>query len=212
VAHVVLATESILAPDGVRDCVTRARDAGYTAIITSPVSPTAATPFLEEGFASREELALLVHTLEGVAPKTRLGPGLSRAGRADRGAVLDLDRRAFPVAWQLGESGLQEALRATPAVRFRVARDAGDTPPVGYAVSGRAGRHGYLQRLAVDPAARRQGIGRRLVADALRWVRRGGARRCLVNTQADNQDALALYDACGFQRLQSGLAVLGCSL
>jgi ribosomal protein S18 acetylase RimI-like enzyme len=212
VAHVVLSTEAILAPDAVRDCVERARDAGYADIVTSPMSPAAATPFLDQGFDCREELALLVRRLDGIAPRTRAEPALRRAGRADRAAVLDLDRRAFPVAWQLGASGLHEALRATPAVRFRVARASGDALPAGYAVTGRAGRHGYLQRLAVDPGRRRQGLGTRLVADALRWLRRGGARRCMVNTQTDNGDALALYDACGFRRLPAGLAVLGCSL
>ena len=78
-------------------------------------------------------------------------------------------------------------------------------------MTGRAGRQGYLQRLAVDPDTRRRGLGRALVVDALRWVRRTGGRSCLVNTQADNQDALVLYEACGFRRLPSGLGVLGCA-
>ena len=37
----------------------------------------------------------------------------------------------------------------------------------GFAITGRAGVTGYLQRLAVDPAHRRRGLARRLVDDAL---------------------------------------------
>jgi ribosomal protein S18 acetylase RimI-like enzyme len=78
----------------------------------------------------------------------------------------------------------------------------------GYAITGRAGPRGYLQRLAVDPSVQRQGIGAALVADGLRWLRRWGAREVLVNTQVGNGPALALYEALGFRLQPDGLAVL----
>ena len=81
-----------------------------------------------------------------------------------------------------------------------------------YAVTGRAGRHGYLQRIAVHPEARRQGYGRAVVLDGLRWLRRHGATQALVNTQRDNSPALALYQSCGFRELPAGLCVMGRSL
>ncbi len=65
-----------------------------------------------------------------------------------------------------------------------------------------------MQRLAVHPSARGQGLGRSLVADVLRWMRRRGAARALVNTQQTNEAALALYVACGFRVLPEGLRVL----
>jgi ribosomal protein S18 acetylase RimI-like enzyme len=139
-------------------------------------------------------------------------PPVRRAWRGDRAAALDIDAHAFLPSWQLGPSGLREALRATPSVRFRVGHRPGDPLPVAYAVTGRAGRQGYLQRLAVHPSARGHGFGRALIEDGLRWVRRGGARHCLVNTQRDNHDALALYEGCGFERLPTGLAVLSADL
>jgi len=211
VAHVVVATDQRLSVPAVRDCVASVRAAGYRAAVTSPLTDAAAVPFLSEGFESREQLYVLEHPLSGLERRPARGPQLRRAGRRDRPAVVALDRRAFPPNWQLGDSGLREALRATPAVRFRVAHRPDDPTIAAFAVSGRAGRQGYLQRLAVDPDARRAGFGRTLVVDALRWVRRTGGRSCLVNTQADNQDALALYEACGFRRLPSGLGVLGCA-
>ena len=121
--------------------------------------------------------------------------------------MLDLDALAFDDFWQLGPDGLRDALQATPAARFRVAegRRGG---PIAYAITGRAGRRGYLQRIAVHPDARRQGLGRVLVFDALRWLRHHDVQRALVNTQWENHGALALYESCGFRRLPVGLCVL----
>ena len=211
VAHVVVATDRHLSVAAVRDCVARVRAAGYRAAVTSPLTAAAAVPFLAEGFASRERLHVLEHPLAEIELLPRGGPRLRRGGRRDRDAVVALDERAFSSAWRLGQSGLREALRATPAVRVRVAQRPDDPNLAAFAVTGRAGRQGYLQRLAVDPTAQRRGFGRALVVDALRWVRRTGGRSCLVNTQTDNHDALALYEACGFRRLPSGLGVLGCA-
>jgi GNAT superfamily N-acetyltransferase len=212
VAHLVLATEAVLPSQSVQDCAARVRAAGFTAVVTSPLTMAAAAPFLDAGFVPREHLHLLVHRLEPVPPASTGRPALRRAGRSDRAAVAELDDRAFTPAWRLGETGLREALRATPSVRFRVGHRAGAPSPVAYAVTGRAGSRGYLQRLAVDPLARGEGFARALVHDGLRWLRRRTARSCFVNTQADNRAALHLYLACGFERLPSGLAVLGAEL
>lgn len=211
-AHLVLATETVLARGAVDDCVARVRAAGYSSVVTSPLTDAAMAPFLEVGFTIRERLHLLAHSLDALARFDPDGPALRRAWRSDRREVVELDARAFEPSWQLGPTGLREALRATPAVRFRVGHRDRVLTPVAYAVTGRAGWQGYLQRLAVDPSVRGHGFGRALIADALRWLHRGGGRRCLVNTQEDNQDALGLYESCGFERLPAGLAVLGSDL
>jgi ribosomal protein S18 acetylase RimI-like enzyme len=124
--------------------------------------------------------------------------------------VLELDHRCFDGFWRLDADGLTNAIEATPSSRFRVV-DGGDGL-LAYAVTGRAGHHGYLQRLAVDPDVRREGYGRSIVLDGLRWLRRHGATQALVNTQCDNEPALALYEACGFRELPTGLCVMGRSL
>jgi ribosomal protein S18 acetylase RimI-like enzyme len=51
-------------------------------------------------------------------------------------------------------------------------------------------------------------LGRSLVGDVLRWMRRRGANRALVNTQQTNEAALSLYRSCGFRVLPEGLKVL----
>jgi GNAT superfamily N-acetyltransferase len=135
---------------------------------------------------------------------------LRRARRCDRVAALAVDARSFDPFWRLDEAGLDEAIDATPASRFRVAEHAGGV--IGYAVSGRAGSRGFLQRLAVEPDVRGQGIGTALVIDGLRWMKRRGATRAMVNTQERNESALQLYQRLGFQLQPGGLAVLHASL
>src|SRR5439155_23116344 len=121
---------------------------------------------------------------------------------------------AFEPFWRLDDAGLDEAVAATPHARFRVAvtGPAEDSPVIGYAITGRAGRRGYLQRLAVHPDQQRRGLGTLLVDDALRWLRRWRAERAVVNTQMGNEKALALYERCGFVREPSRLSVLSVDL
>ena len=84
--------------------------------------------------------------------------------------MLALDAAAFPRDWRLGpELASPDALGATPVAPVPRAR-ATPTTITGYAITGLAGRHGYLQRIATDPARRRAGIGRALVADAFAYL------------------------------------------
>ncbi|HZP29144.1 MAG TPA: GNAT family N-acetyltransferase [Acidimicrobiia bacterium] len=210
-AHVVVGTAAPPTPEAVLDCIERLRAAGYAGVITNALGPRDAAVFADAGFEVRERLHLLERD-QGVLPDADPTlPATRRARRSDRPAVLELDARAFPPFWQLEASGLDDALDATPTARFRVTADA-DTGVAGYAITGRAGRNGYLQRIAVDPTARRRGHARALVLDGLRWLDRHGVRRTLVNTQLDNDAAVALYESCGFRRLPAGLCVLGRSL
>jgi ribosomal protein S18 acetylase RimI-like enzyme len=78
---------------------------------------------------------------------------------------------------------------------------------VAYAISGRDGRNGYIQRLAVDPEHQRAGHGAALVADSLRWMARWRVHRALVNTHVGNTAALALYHRFGFVDLTERLHV-----
>ena len=121
-------------------------------------------------------------------------------------AVLAVDSRAFQGFWRFDQLALSEAKTATPARRFRVAKLGGKI--VGYAVTGRAGQRGYLQRLAVDPSAQGQRIGKQLVFDSFDWLARRGADLSLVNTQETNERALGLYESIGYRRQQEGLVVL----
>ncbi len=175
----------------------------------SAVSPAESGGFVDAGFSVREELHLLALDLR--APPAPATLRLRKATRHDRPAVLALDDLSFDAFWRLGAVGLKDAISATPTSRFRVGHDADDRV-VAYAITGMAGRHGYLQRVAVHPDARVRGWGRTLVADALGWLWKHGSDRAYVNTQLDNRPAIALYESFGFAVLPAGLCVLGRAL
>jgi ribosomal protein S18 acetylase RimI-like enzyme len=187
-------------------------DDGFRTALTPALAAPEQEPFLAAGFAVHERLHLLVRGLDDLPVLAALDDRLRRGRRADRPRLLAVDAAAFPPFWQLDDAALDDALAATPSSRLRVSEDragTGDGERLnGYAVTGRAGPRGYLQRLAVDPVSRRHGLGSALVVDGLRWLRRWGAREVLVNTQEENGPALALYEALGFRRRAEGLAVL----
>ncbi len=194
--------------DAVRRCSALLRERGYNEAVTAALAASEANAFLAAGFTVRERLHLLAHELVAVDDPQAVSPHVTmrRARRSDRAAALDVDARSFDPFWRLDPAGLDEAVDATPSSRFRVID--GPDGVVGYAVSGRAGARGFLQRLAVAPAARGRGYGSALVLDGLRWMKRRGAARAMVNTQERNNDALQLYERLGFRLQPGGLAVL----
>jgi ribosomal protein S18 acetylase RimI-like enzyme len=181
---------------------------GYRTALTAALSEADQAPFLARGFEVHERLHLLRRPLAGTPRLPDATAHLRRGRHADRPAILAVDAAAFPPFWQLDGAGLDDALGATPSARLRVAVDGPDAAIVGYAVTGRAGPRGYLQRLAVHPGAQRQGLGEALVHDGLRWLRRWGASEVVVNTQEGNAAAVRLYERLGFRQQTDGLAVL----
>jgi len=206
------------APSGdfVRRCLEQLARLGFARVVTGALAPAEQGGFLAAGFQVTEHLHLLGRDLGHVPgrrswPRTEVpGLRLRRGRRRDRGAVLALDHKAFSPFWRLDDAGLDEALAATPYSRFRVAHDAGDV--AGYAVTGRSGNRGFLQRLAVEPRLQGRGLGRLLVLDALGWLGRRRVERVVVNTQLDNGRALELYEGLGFRREPVGLSVLAVGL
>ena len=193
--------------DAVRAACSELTARGYSEVVTAALGPGEAHGFIAAGFTVRERLHLLAHDLATIP----VAPPIStrRGRRHDRATVLEVDRAAFDSFWRLDETGFDEALTATPSSRFRVS---GDPDAVAYAVSGRAGRRGFIQRLAVAPGEQRRGLGTALVIDGLRWMKRRGVDRAVVNTQERNETALALYQHLGFTVQPSGLAVLRAAL
>lgn len=58
-----------------------------------------------------------------------------------------------------------------------------------------------LYSIAVDPAVRGRGLGRRLLADAEAQARVAGRRGLRLEVRQDNVAAVALYEAAGYRRL-----------
>jgi ribosomal protein S18 acetylase RimI-like enzyme len=207
IAYLAIGAQRPPSQDLVDQWLRTLRTRGFHEVVTNALAPAETLPFVDAGFRVQERLHLLHHDLVDVPE----GDGETRRARvADRPAMLAVDHRAFPPFWQLEADGLAAAIGATPTARVRVIDL--DGVVAAYAVTGRAERRGYLQRVAVDPAHHGRGLGRRLVLDALRWLRRHRARNAVVNTQLDNDVALRLYRSCGFEEQPSGLCVMGRAL
>jgi ribosomal protein S18 acetylase RimI-like enzyme len=197
----------------VGDVMNRLRLRGVHSLVTSAVGPADAAAFLRADFSVREELQLLNHDLADVvdAPALVAGDIMRRPSKGELPALLKVDANAFRGFWRFDAPGLQDAIRATPHTRVRAIEAASDhlhREIVAYAVTGRAGRHGFLQRLAVSPEHSGRGLGAYLTLDGLRWLQR---RRCIqgyVNTQIDNHRALELYERLGYTAEPHGLLVL----
>lgn len=183
-------------------------DLGYTRLRTTAVTGHAVPRLESVGFTVLQELALLEHT----APREAAGrTGPTRGGSpvtrrllvAERRRASDIDTAAFGNEWSLDDTAIHDVCCATPRHRGRVAGD----PFAAFAITGRDGRQGFLQRLAVHPDAQRRGLGTALVLDSLRWAARWRVERVLVNTPTDNDGALSLYEGVGFRRLAEQLRV-----
>ncbi|MCU9847355.1 ribosomal protein S18-alanine N-acetyltransferase [Defluviimonas sp. WL0024] len=109
---------------------------------------------------------------------------------ADPERLAAIHRAAFshPRPWSATEIA---ALLTTPGA-FLIVEDRGFL--IGRAIAGEA----ELLTVAVAPAARRQGIGARLLAGFLDAARAAGAETAFLEVAADNAAALALYARHGF--------------
>lgn len=216
--------------DFVEHCCRMLTERGFRHVVTPALPPHELIPFMQAGFVEREQLDVLTHDLCNIPTQSAPGYASFRRGRSgDVGVVLDIDGAAFDTFWRFDLPAFREACSATPQSRFRVAianaalpatrpHDAHALSPVlgheivGYCVTGRTRTQGFLQRLAVAPAAQGLGIGRTLVIDALEWLFRRRAMSCVVNTQESNRRATLLYLACGFEMAPPALHVLTRSL
>jgi len=179
-------------------------------IRTGALFADAAARFASAGFAVIDTLALLRIDLAG-APRRRVGIATSPLRARHHAAAARVDRDAFGDPWGNDAGDLAEIRRATPVHRARARFVHGGRSPrrlAGFAITGAAAGHGYLQRLAVAPDVQGRGHGRILVDDSLAWMRARRLGHGLVNTAIDNERALALYESVGFRRLTDQLVVM----
>ncbi len=206
VAHLVLLDHQMVPTDNdVRSWIEAACRDGASAIRTGALFPNSVEPFLAAGFDRIDELTLLERPL-GEYHGQRGEHRVRALRRRQLGAAVAIDVSAFGPTWGNDRAALSDIMHATPYAHARSITI--DRALVGFAMSGVAGRVGYLQRLAVDPQRQRRGAGGQLVDDALAWMQHRGATTAMVNTASDNVAALALYDTFGFHRRADSLVLL----
>ncbi len=143
-------------------------------------------------------------------------PVMRRATVADLERILEIERVSFPSPWprdylaqHLGDDGfvviehegrvigytvigikipsfLERLERRTRALL--TGQEPQEPPPVG-----------HILNIAVDPAFRGQGLGKRLLEYALQYCRRLGADQVELEVRTDNEIAIALYQKYGFE-------------
>jgi ribosomal-protein-alanine N-acetyltransferase len=120
---------------------------------------------------------------------------LRTATIADIGDIALLDAACFDVLWHMGAADLRQLLLFG---RLAVAEIDGSF--VGYTALTTRDEVAQVARLAVHPAWNGRGIGRQLLVDSLRAAVDVGCRSAVLNTQANNERAQALYRSLGFHR------------
>jgi ribosomal protein S18 acetylase RimI-like enzyme len=116
----------------------------------------------------------------------------------DMAALLALEERCFADLWRYDATAFADIAATHPY--FVVAELEGTV--VGYQFNAIDNSFGYLVRIAIHPTVERQGIGARLVAEAVRFFQQRRVSRIMLNTQEDNIHAHRLYERFGFVRLE----------
>ena len=129
-------------------------------------------------------------------------PLLEEAAEADVEALAELERRCHSHPWTLRH--FADALADRKTLRIFVLRqpfEAGEPERgiVGYCVVQVAASEMHVHNLAIEPGARRKGLGRFLLREALAWGTAIGAEDVFLEVRQSNWAALALYRGAGFE-------------
>ncbi|MGC8781076.1 MAG: GNAT family N-acetyltransferase [Anaerolineae bacterium] len=129
-------------------------------------------------------------------------------GVADYEEILDLWRRAgLPVRGE-GRDAPAEFSRQMARGIQRVIGLRAEGRLVAVAVLTHDGRKGWINRLAVDPAYRRRGLARRLIAEAERWFTQDlGLEVWAALIERHNTPSLSLFESLGYSYLPDILYV-----
>ncbi len=115
----------------------------------------------------------------------------------DMEALLAIEQVCFEDLWRYDATGFTDI--ATTHPYFVVAELNGCV--VGYQFNAIDSNFGYLVRIAVHPSVNGQGIGARLMAEAVRFFQQEKVTRIMLNTQDNNLHAHRLYEWFGFIRI-----------
>lgn len=115
------------------------------------------------------------------------------ASSADLAAVAAIERASFEDPWSL------ESFRHHLGDVFLVAERGGQV--VGYLVAWRLGPEAEILNVAVATPARREGVARDLLDDALAQLAGAGVARVFLEVRVSNAAARRLYATAGFEEV-----------
>ena len=115
-------------------------------------------------------------------------------GAHEMTALADIHARAFDEAW---EAAAFARLLAMPGAFALQAAE--NDAPLGFVLARIGGGEAEIITIAVDPGARRKGLGRALMERAGAEALARGAEAMFLEVAEDNAPAIALYDRLGFE-------------
>jgi ribosomal-protein-alanine N-acetyltransferase len=180
------------------------RQEGATALVQIGYAPWLTAVLSKHDFASRDWVVTYEWHYQPLAVKGNRAVTIRPAHLRDVPALLALDRRIFGPIWHKPASSFEEALAR--AFVFTVAELDGEI--VGYQWCEKQEGHGHITRLAVVPNWEGQGIGTRLLTEALASMVKAGGNCITLNTQESNLRSQILYERHGFRRTGDRVAVL----
>ena len=117
--------------------------------------------------------------------------------KRDIPTLLAIEEACFEEFWCYDALSFEEIAATHPY--FVVAELDGKV--VGYQFNALEDDHGYLVRIAVHPSVSGQGVGVRLMSEAIAFFQQAHVLRIMLNTQDDNVRAHRLYEWFGFVRI-----------
>ena len=133
-------------------------------------------------------------------PDVKLRPVEKR----DIPALLAIEEACFEDFWRYDAFSFEDIAATHPY--FVVAELNGKV--VGYQFNALEDEFGYLVRIAVHPSVNGQGVGVRLMSEAITFFQQAHVLRIMLNTQDDNVRAHRLYEWFGFVRInQTGFVL-----
>jgi ribosomal protein S18 acetylase RimI-like enzyme len=124
--------------------------------------------------------------------------GLRKAGPADLDRIAALEAACFGMADGVFSPRQLRSLLSNPNAHWLLSLD-GKAMGCWLKVSNGRAQWARLYSLAVHPALRGQGWGKRLIEAGFSWMRTEGLTTCRAEVKADNLAARKLYAGCGFQ-------------